>query len=186
MIWMKHYDPAYFEWLYSMVGVPGDSNPERSHTLLLDQLIRKDFVWFIPNDDNRFSDGLFLREVFYEDSLGPHDLLNQPCSVLEMLIALAGRMDYQTNKSNDDNIWSCFWLLLDNLGLRKYTDAVYTTYAPAWIDVDDILDTFLHRRYKRNGEGGLFPLKRSRRDQRKIELWYQMSAYILENTNDVD
>ena len=32
-----------------------------------------------------------------------------------------------------------------------------------------------------NGTGGLFPLKRPRVNQRRVEVWYQMSEYLMEN-----
>ena len=42
----------------------------------------------------------------------------------------------------------------------------------------------VERRYKRSGEGGLFPLKNAAKDQRKVEIWYQLSSYLLENYVD--
>jgi hypothetical protein len=32
-----------------------------------------------------------------------------------------------------------------------------------------------------NGTGGLFPLKMPKVNQRRVEIWYQMSAFIEEN-----
>jgi hypothetical protein len=42
------------------------------------------------------------------------------------------------------------------------------------------LETFVWRNYDRKGVGGIFPLYRSRRDQRRVELWYQFNEYIEE------
>ena len=39
----------------------------------------------------------------------------------------------------------------------------------------------LAREYSDNGHGGLFPLKNPKKDQRKVEIWYQMTEYINEN-----
>ncbi len=61
--------------------------------------------------------------------------------------------------------------------------------------VDMILDRMVERTYKRNGEGGLFPLRGPKccgdvlieegvyplRDQRGVEIWYQMCDWMLEN-----
>jgi hypothetical protein len=40
----------------------------------------------------------------------------------------------------------------------------------------------LNRRlYTTSGYGGLFPLEEPKEDQRKVEIWYQMMAYLGEN-----
>ena len=44
-----------------------------------------------------------------------------------------------------------------------------------------ILNKIIDRGYSRRGVGGLFPLKYSKNDQRKVELWYQMHSYLIEN-----
>ena len=47
--------------------------------------------------------------------------------------------------------------------------------------IDDILDRWIERKFSRNGKGSPFPLKKPKKDQRKVELWYQMQGYICEN-----
>jgi hypothetical protein len=37
------------------------------------------------------------------------------------------------------------------------------------------------REYFPSGKGGLFPLENPREDQTKVEIWYQMHAYVMEN-----
>ena len=44
--------------------------------------------------------------------------------------------------------------------------------------VDGVILKFLNRRYERNGEGGLFTVKRRDLDMRNIEIWYQMCWYL--------
>ena len=66
-----------------------------------------------------------------------------------------------------------FWLMMENMGLGFMSDNVF--------DKDEAIekiDIFLDRRYKRNGEGGLFTIKNPRRDLRKVEIWYQMCWYL--------
>ena len=41
-----------------------------------------------------------------------------------------------------------------------------------------IIKRFLERAYNRSGRGGLFPIKRVLKDQRRVEIWYQMMDYI--------
>lgn len=133
-------------------------------------LFNEGFYAYIPNDDNRVADGLKLRNDF------GIDLGEEPCSVLEMLIGLAERMDYElfdTVAGKRVDRW--FWMLIENL------DFDYVEFGKEASERNnDILRRFINRRYGRNGEGGAFPLRKSRTDQRKVELWYQMQAYIQE------
>ena len=46
--------------------------------------------------------------------------------------------------------------------------------------VADAMAAIIWRTYDSNGYGGLFPLRNPREDQRKVELWYQLNAYLLE------
>jgi hypothetical protein len=94
-----------------------------------------------------------------------------------MFIALACRVAYDSYGDSGD--W--FWRLMDNLGVRKFTDDVYDQTVD--LTVERILIRFVRRQYKRNGEGGIFPLRNPQADQRRQELWYQMSAYLLEDEN---
>ena len=68
---------------------------------------------------------------------------------------------------------------MDNLGLVPFDDESYVdldgqTY------VERIIDDFVKREYDFNGVGGIFPLKHAEQDQRDVEIWYQMSAYLYE------
>jgi hypothetical protein len=86
---------------------------------------------------------------------------------------LARRAEFIT----DDRAQDWFWEFLENLDLSGFDDS--EEIDPA--DVAEILDRFIWRTYNRNGEGGIFPLKNPRSDQRDVELWYQLAAYIREN-----
>jgi hypothetical protein len=66
-----------------------------------------------------------------------------------------------------------------NAGLDAFDDGNFDTMDDS--EVMKILDRIIERTYQRNGVGGLFPLKRDKKDQRKVELWYQMNAYLIEN-----
>lgn len=164
---------GYYPWLCDLIGV---NRFDRSYLLLIKTLHSKQFVWDVPNDDNRDSDARRLREEF----LG-YDRKDIPCSVLEVLLGIAVRcaeITAEPDEEDQTHIW--FWQLLDNLGLSSYHDEVYYELdGPE--KIDDILTMFMLRTYKKDGDGGLFPLKRPNSDQRKVEIWYQMSAYLLEN-----
>lgn len=138
----------------------------------------REFVWLIRNDDNRVEDGRELRFEFIREQ--GNDGVDVPwlelgCSTLEMFVALAGRASYATNREPGEWIWT----FLQNLGLDKYNDANWKTSTR--VVVDRKLDRLIYRTYAPTGRGGLFPLRNAVEDQTKVELWYQMSSYLLEN-----
>lgn len=168
-------DELYFKWLYSQVGSVRTSR-SRTYWKLLRQLYTKEFVWIIPNDDNRAEDGRDLRYEFIEDQqLDDVDSnwLGLGCSMLEMLIGLSRRLAFEAEGRPRD--W--FWHLIKTLGLDDYTDNTDFPYDK----VDDVLNRVIWRTYSRNGNGGLFPLHKTTKDQRDVEIWYQLSAYLLEH-----
>ena len=75
--------------------------------------------------------------------------------------------------------------MLSNAGLDSFSDAVYNDNPD--FDIRRIVDIkirrILNREYHPDGDGGLFPLMNPREDQRGVEIWYQMSAYLLEQFN---
>lgn len=171
-------DDRYFEWLYSQVGSVRNRNPARSYWNMLKQLYVKEFVWFVPNDDNRAEDGKELRfEFLAEQEIDEVDpgWLDLGCSVLEMMIALARRASFEADSKTPVE-W--FWIFMHNVGLGGYTDARYNDRIAQ--DIDEKLDRIVYRTYAPSGHGGLFPLKHATKDQRKVELWYQLAAYLLE------
>lgn len=171
-------DEGYFNWLYSLVAPTRNINPARTYYLLLEQMFKKEFRWSVPNDDNRVEDGKELRAEFLDNYGVDSSWMNEGCSVLEMLIALARRATFE----GDGEIDEWFWLMVENLGLRQFTDEGYSDWVAEKVDV--ALDIFIDREYDHDGEGGLFPLHISNVDQREVEIWYQMSCYILEADGD--
>jgi hypothetical protein len=168
-------DELYLQWLYGKVASPRARSPRRTYWSLLRQLYMKEFVWFIPNDDNRVEDGRDLRFEFAQECNLPDLDVNWQglgCSLLEMLIALSRRLAFEAE--GEAHIW--FWHLLRNLGLSDYNDA--TPGDPE--DVEEVLDTLIWRTYSYDGRGGLFPLERAETDQRETEIWYQLNAYLLD------
>lgn len=175
----KPLDERYFIFLYSQVGDLKIKNPALTYWRLSRQLFTKQFFWVVPNDDNRISDGIDLRAEFVDSTdLGEvdQDWLRLGCSMFEMMIGLSRRLSFEANGEPRD--W--YWHIASNVGLHKYTDL----YKPDTQTVDDILESLIWRNYQADGHGGFFPLRRPKEDQRKVELWYQMSAYILEADED--
>lgn len=163
------YEDRYFEWLVDIIKHNG---LEKNHHYVLQALYDKPFRWSVANDDNREADGERLRDRFGWDGNF------KGCSVLEMMVALAERIEHDITgePGNEDKTYYWFWLMVDNLGLLDYDDDRFNSS-----DVDYILENFLDRRYFSNGTGGLFPLKITSKDQRKVEIWFQMCAFLDEN-----
>ena len=179
----------YFDWLYSHVGLVADSNPKHSHRLLASELFDIPFKWHVKGDGNREQAGFDMRDAFV-DEVGSWDndrFIFEPCTVLEILVALSIKLNFMHCLDEDERdsgvgIW--FWKLCHNLDLDQYTDEVYLSDPLGRTSslVRRKVNIFLERRYHRSGGGGgLFPLKHSSNDQREIEIWYQMSEYLIEN-----
>lgn len=167
-------EDVYFNWLYSKVASVEVPTPSLTHWNLLRELHATEFVWLISGDDNRAADGVALRREFHRmiqlelDQELPWMMLG--CSVLEMLIGFSRRASFQTDMPERE--W--FWIFLGNLRLADLNDAQEDFY----IYVREVLDSFIWRTYRRNGDGGLFPLKAPKKNQKKVEIWYQFCEYL--------
>ena len=168
-------DELYFRWLYGLVSSVKQKSSARTYWSLLRLLFRKEFVWFVPNDDNRVEDGKELRYEFLDaeeiETVDP-EWIDMGCSMLEMLIGLSRRLSFEAE--GEPREW--FWRLLENVGLASYNDR---DGVPAEL-VDEILERIIWRTYSAQGDGGLFPLRSPSRDQRKVEIWYQLNTYLSE------
>lgn len=172
-------DEQYLKWLYHQVASIRLRNSTRTYWSLLRHLFTKEYVWLVPNDDNRVEDGRDLREEFVKECevIPDSAWLGIGCSMLEMLIGLSRRLAFEAEGESRD--W--FWLLLENLDLKQFSDYVYSDRNPAVREyVDSVLERVIWRTYDGDGSGGLFPLMYPDTDQRHVELWYQLSAYLLE------
>lgn len=175
-------DERYFSWLYSRVRATRDGAPGMSYAKICSRMHQVKFNWSVPNDDNRAADGKELRELFLdeEEHRDPGDYdeewLGLDASVFEVLVALCHRANYMI----DADVEQFFETLLINLKLTDCFDAALTN-AAADTRVARIIEKFNERQYSRSGQGGLFPLKHPSKDQREVEIWYQMAEYMTEN-----
>lgn len=176
---MKDEHTAYFLWLCKRI-----EQPEAEHRKLLRYLHSVEFRWHVPNDDNRIGDGKDLRTKYCETHhiLVTDEIHAAGASVLEVLIALADRMDdqlYEPFVDSRSSVW--FWIFVSNLGLAGFTDKLWYGRRSEGVTLE-VLNTWMDRKYDRSGVGGIFPLFRPNQpDQRKVELWYQLMAYLDEN-----
>jgi len=164
---MKKIDYDYYNWLTSQIFTPR----ERTFEELFSRMHNLEFVWFIPNDDNRLQDGLDLRAEFLNGRRP--NLTLQGATVLEVLVALSRRVAFTAG--GDAEMWA--WRLLKNLRLNKASDPIT---AAKETRIEETLYALIWRTYEPSGQGGFFPLRFPNQDQTKLEIWFQMNAYIIE------
>lgn len=168
----------YFDWLINFVCYGPAHIYKKRYKKLLKKLFEQEFYFLIPLDDNRYEDGIELRAVYLEQHPDHEKELSYrepPCSILEMMIALAIRIEsaIMTDDRKGDRTSFWFWTMIETLGLKKYDDIHYDEY-----EVQRILDTFLERSYSPEGRGGLFFIPGTRKDLTKVEIWYQMCWFL--------
>lgn len=173
---------SYFAWMCQLVSNERYSK-RLSYRKLLTHLHEVEFTYTLPMDGNRAEDGIDLRYRFgyendYSEPMIASGLDDRPCSVLEMMIALSMRCEEQIMDDPDigNRTGQWFWDMIDNLGLGNMSDSKFDNSY-----VDEVLQRFLNRDYKRNGEGGLFTINRRGLDMRSVEIWYQMCWHLQEN-----
>ena len=162
----------YFEWLYDMMR-----KKNVSHRKLFAYLHSTEFRFINPRDLNRAKDGVNLR---YRFSL-QHNLdsvpecLDGPCSVLEMIAALAIRCEetIMDNASIGDRTGQWFWGMIANMGLGSMQDDRFDKEY-----VEFVVNRFLNLEYEPNGKGGLFTIRNCDCDLRDVEIWYQLNWYL--------
>ena len=166
----------YFEWLVDKV-CDGRYGKHISYRRLLMYLHQTEFQYSILRDENRAEDGVDLRYRFACSIERPElsEELDGPCSILEMMVALAIRCEecIMDNPANGDRTGQWFWGMIVSLGLGSMYDNRFDKSF-----VDNVVDTFLNREYSPNGKGGLFTIKNCDYDLRGVEIWRQLCWYI--------
>jgi hypothetical protein len=165
----------YFEWMYDLVC--GDRFAKSiSYRQLLTFLHDVEFVYFVPHDENRAAEGIALRYKYcvIHDCEDLEYCLTGPCSVLEMMVALAiCEEKIMEDPEIGDRTGQWFWNMVANMGLGSMSDGQFNE----WL-VNDVVTRFLERDYEPDGRGGLFRVRDWHRDMRTAEIWHQLMAYI--------
>lgn len=168
-------EEQYYEWILCTIN---DTHKNRRYSKLLKTLFNIPFYYTIPLDHNRESDGISLRYEYCEYANLDYRVVAaqidyKPCSMLEMMTALAlrGHRYFMPEFKNYISIW--FWDMINNLGLRCYDDQNYNH-----AEVCKIINNFMNRRYEPNGFGGLFKINGFKKDLRSMEIWAQFTNYI--------
>lgn len=160
----------YLKWIYELMC------QDDRFTKLIEILHHMEFYYMHPYDVNRYEDGINLRDRY---SYFTNDYIdyecNNPCSILEMIAALAIRCEenIMDDPEKGDRTSQWFWVMLVSLGLGNMDNEHY--------DEDYIykcVDDFLSHKYEPNGKGGLFTIKGYTGDMRDIEIWDQLCIYL--------
>lgn len=168
---MSKLNNEYFKWLFDLVCK--DRYSDRiSYEKLLRYLHDTEFIFSIRRDEGRAKDGIDLRDRF-EDIYGGH--ITGPCSVLEMMVALALRCEetIMDDGAIGDRTGQWFWGMVVNLGLGSMSDDRFDINY-----VESVVYRFLYREYEPDGRGGLFTIKKCEYDLRNVEIWFQLLWYL--------
>lgn len=175
---MNRCEKLYFHWLTSMTC--GDSEIQE-YSLLLMELFDIPFVSKMDMDNNMVENSKNLRENFLYENFAGAKLYNIyggmdfECNILELLtyISLEIENTIMSNNQFGDRTSTWFWLMLDNLGLKKYDNLHFDQGK-----VDEILEKFVNKEYKKSGKGGLFYLNDHNFDARDLDIWRQAMIFL--------
>lgn len=170
----------YFDWMCSLVCET--SSKANTYAKLLQRLNEIEFTFSIEMDGNRFEDGVNLRYVFGDrhnisDRIISKTLDTRPCSVLEMMVAMAARCEdtIMTNSEYGNRTYIWFWSMIKSIGLENMNNINYNVKT-----IDDSINKMLCHNYRHDGAGGLFTLERPPRDMRDVDIWCQLMWWLNE------
>lgn len=169
----------YFDWLYYLV-CGNDEYNRLSYRKLLSFLHSIEFTYTIDFDENRAIDGTNFRYRFGHENGFSRAVIRaaldyRPCSVLEMMIALAHKVEEQIMDDNHygNRTGQWFWNMIVSLGLGYMNDLDFNESCAY-----RVVSRFLDRQYEPNGRGGLFTIEDCPYDLRDIEIWSQFMWYL--------
>ena len=174
-------DDPYFNWLCILIGI-NDRTSGRNYGTLARALHGIEFRAKIPADKNRGMDGMQLRVEFMQAHGSLGSATNRgACTMLEFFIAIARRMSFLMYGNNNMHRTAYyFWRIMANLNLLKLDNDKWD-YLNGDFFVGDAVWRVQNRDFDYNGNGGMFPLRCPKEDQREVEFWYQMQAWLGEN-----
>lgn len=170
----------YFEWLYkksmgfAIHGVQFRRFFETLHSIEFKAVMKEDIA--------RVNDGISLRNTYaYEtgqdyDTIS--DYLTEPCSVLEMMLALAIKEeDIMSDPRKGDRTKQWLWMQINSMGIVAEPDYVGEKFPEG--EIREKVSKMINRDYAPDGTGGLFKFYNPpEEDLSKIDLWKQMCWYL--------
>lgn len=158
----------YLDWLEGLVNVEDDYG---DYEAILRYLLDTEFRPTNALDEDRAIEGLSLRKEYATET--GVELPDEPCYLLEMLVALCRKIESTLEQDpDDDDPEHWFWEFLRNAGLdipnKRYNKR----------DVNAVVNRIDRHRYKKNGEGWWFYIPNTRKDMRELGIWEGAMAYV--------
>lgn len=170
----------YFSWLCAVIAPNHDVVYLSEYSQLLNTLNSIEFKADNNMDDNRRIDGLDLRLRFFEEqNLQQYaDVMNNiPCSLLEMMVALALKCEetIMVDNTKGDRTYVWFNEMIISLQLNGQTNSSFD-----YNYVIERITILYNKNYDYYGHGSLFTALRTDQDMRTLSIWYQMNQFLLE------
>lgn len=162
--------------------------PYGKYYKLIQYLHSREFIWDIPNDSNRAADGVDYRLRFADENReytyrDVYLYLNEePCTVLEMMMALSTKCEEHIMGDPDAGDRSGYWFfqMIQNMHMDQLEDDIFDKNI-----AEEHVDVMLERKYYPNGNGGLFIIQSNPTiDMREIEIWFQLNRYLNERMDN--
>lgn len=173
----------YFNYLLSLIDeVRPYADPGITFHKLCAKLHSMPFNWSLMMDENRANDGKSMRYrftvaygYFGEEKILVKDILDGPCSMLEMMIALAVRIEenIMDDPAYGNRTRQWFSEMIMSLGLNGLIDWCYDESV-----VDKAIERFENKDFEPDGKGSLFTIKGTNRYLKDVEIWIQAMAYL--------
>ena len=129
-------ETSYFQWLCTIIHA---DSFEKSYYLLCGELFKYPFWVKVQRDINRANDGLGLRNEYFEEvGIDNNGSLSEDCSMLELFIGIAKRMnDELMTEDSGDKTHEYFWEMMRNLELDEFDDEKFGEIPVLVIESDD-------------------------------------------------
>lgn len=165
----------YFEWLKEQVSFEGGRVFTESEDRILGILFLMDFEFSMPMDKNRAKDGLILRKIWGNRRLEAGEKVDlgaifegkEQCSMLEMLLGLAIRMEDLLFEPGQNHISKWFWEMIDNSEWPKILEKE---------GVKELKKAILAWTTEKPWPKAQNPFKKAHFSGQ--EIWYQMHEYV--------
>ena len=172
---------GYYTWLLSLIEPPqGVDSPIRLYGMLIYELWRREFFWMdiYEGEESRAADGRQLREQYMmEADVTPDFVPIGPCTVLEMLIAFALRLDSTIHDwTIGHRPWEWMTMFITNLGLADLTDNSLRAADRSFVTAR--LEMWMAHNIGTRGERGLFRFKRPLLTISNLDNWSQMQHWV--------
>ena len=113
----------YYMWLCDMI----DLETHSGYSDLISFLYDAKFTWSVLKDSSRAQDGKDLRQDYiHEYYFDDGEWIYEPCSWLEMFVALARRVRVDIMPDFDLTIGDWFWQILELWGLKQAKNGQFT------------------------------------------------------------